>query len=33
MEQNDSDVWAPRVFYAIMSGCILFMLSAYIFAF
>ena len=33
MEKNDSDAWAPRVVYLICSGCVLFMLAAYIFAF
>ena len=33
MEENDSDIWASMVFYLILSGCVLFMLAAYIFAF
>jgi hypothetical protein len=33
MEKNDSDTWASRVFYLIFSGCVLFMLAIYIFAF
>jgi len=33
MEKNDSDIWASRVFYMILSGCVLLMLAAYIFAF
>jgi len=33
MDKNDSDIWASRVFYLILSGCVLFMLAAYIFAF
>jgi len=33
MDKNDSDVMASKVFYIILVGCILFMLSAYVFAF
>jgi len=33
MEKSGSGTWASRVFYLIFSGCVLFMLAAYIFAF
>ena len=33
MEENDSDVMASKVFYVILSACILFMAGIYVFAF